>query len=739
MVFLLRSLVLVLALQAQSFTHHHTFFPLRQHSPSSLVKPFRVGRVGSACHIPALRPTTTTTTTTKLRPTGSLKRACCTRLLLQFTPEAVNATSSDSDIGDDQGGDESEIELFGVGEVADTIEETDEDKSLWGNQPRKFSEFDAKCDDWFARLLYDDYDAPQGVEGDGRSFNEISVFPTEKNTLRGLRQETHKTYFPKSPSHIPPPDTSLPRGCETISPMLPILRRQTEPWRGFDVEGMVDVRYISQRLGVDGWGEPTLPDNIASSITEADIAASTFGYGSTPEDIHTRIVYVDNVFVGRLSWFGDVGRHVGDSVLKDDIHDLLGRLPDGATDTIPESEGKKISALSGPNHNVGSHTSREALNNQQGSSAFAALNSARCQHAAVVEVGDGQVISKPILIVNAMTGNNVDSTNTPMAVHPRTAIIAGPNSAASVFEIHVDLAKAKDSTTTTPNNNAPFFVNSLVQVQVGASANVTHTVISDLGGSVLSDVELPDSPTRQRDKDRVHAKSTFMKTVDVNIVGEGGRYVGSLFSSGGCGRERICISTGLLKPHAHAAINGLVIAGGHQCTDVRTNIHHVSPHTTSAQGQRNVVGGRGRVGFRGRIRVEEEAQKTDSKQLVRNLLLNDRCKVVNVPSLEVIADDVACTHGATVSDLSEEELFYLRSRGFTRDEGRRILMYAFVDEMGKNMDETFLLGKVARDGRKDGEDGRVERTGGYKERLIEQLANIVPKGDRSVKGEFQSV
>merc|ERR1712115_339028 len=97
--------------------------------------------------------------------------------------------------------------------------------------------------------------------------------------------------------------------------------------------------------------------------------------------------------------------------------------------------------------------------------------------------------------------------------------------------------------------------------------------------------------------------------------------------------------------------------------------------------------------FKGRVRVEQSAQQTNSEQLSRTLMLSDKCTMWAAPTMEIIADDVKCAHGATVSDLSEEELFYLRSRGLDRTLSRNLLMYAFANDICSCVDPS-LLGTV---------------------------------------------
>merc|ERR1712183_191577 len=170
-------------------------------------------------------------------------------------------------------------------------------------------------------------------------------------------------------------------------------------------------------------------------------------------------------------------------------------------------------------------------------------------------------------------------------------------------------------------------------------------------------------------------------------------------------------------------LNGFLMAGGVQKSEMRTNIHHVGEATESVQRQKNMVGGRATAVFKGRIRVEQEAQLTNSDQLARTLLLSDRCRISAIPSLEIIADDVKCAHGATISDLSEEEMFYLKSRGIDSTTARNVLMYGFVDDILRSMGPN-ILGN--------------EKTG-LKARILDRLEIITPRGERGFKSIFASV
>ena len=317
-----------------------------------------------------------------------------------------------------------------------------------------------------------------------------------------------------------------------------------------------------------------------------------------------------------------------------------------------------------------------------------------------------------------------------MAFHPRTLAVAGEGSILSLVQMCVDL----DDEPSSDHPPRPTLVNGYTQIFVGRDANVTHAFLDESGGIVTPDVEMSDeeaesaglAPPRDVESQRPALRNVNLQAIDVYAIGDRGSYVSTVMELGGCGRSRIALSASLLRPGSHASVNGFVLSGGAQRTDMRTNIHHVAQGTSSRQEQRNMVGGRSTASFRGRIRVEQSAQQTDSRQLSRTVLLSDYARIWATPSLEIVADDVQCTHGATVSDLSEEELFYLRTRGLDRATARNMLMYAFVDEIGRGVDGSIM--------------GGFDDENGLRRRVIRRLENVVRKGEKElVGGEFQSV
>lgn len=516
---------------------------------------------------------------------------------------------------------------------------------------------------------------------------------------------------------------------------LPTPRRNAEAWRHFDVVGLVGTDYSC--TPTDNGMDLTLDESKTNSYIEN---LKTKGAWIDNDDCAGRLVYINGRFAPSLSFTSDIATNLcSDDFTSGNINESdtekMNHLTDGFTDRlaadVPSGETEFLTSLkklSGPDHNVGEPSSQFAINNQQGTACFAALNSVRAGSVARINI-PSDLETKPILVVNAVTANGglVECENGKgVAIHPRTFLTAGSNSKASFVQSFVDLDNSE---------NEDFhqkFVNSFTQIYIENGANVTHSYLEETGGIVTGGVEALSEEEEEgveSKKDiesrRNELRNTHFETIDVHVVGDDGSYETAALCVGGSGKSRVAISASLLRPGAHATVNGFSLSGGAQRTDFRTNIHHIAQGTSSRQSQKNMVGGRATTSFRGRIRVEQSAQQTDSEQLARTILLSDKARIWATPSLEIIADDVTCTHGATVSDLSEEELFYLRSRGLDRITSRNMLMYGFVDEIGSCVDD-------AVQGHKDDESS-------LKNRIIRRLQNVVPQGDRVIKGEFQSV
>jgi Fe-S cluster assembly protein SufD len=163
-------------------------------------------------------------------------------------------------------------------------------------------------------------------------------------------------------------------------------------------------------------------------------------------------------------------------------------------------------------------------------------------------------------------------------------------------------------------------------------------------------------------------------------VGRDGRFTAHTVSVGGA-LVRNDLEVLLAEEGAECELRGLFLGSGSRLVDNHTAVDHAVPHCTSRELYKGVLSGRSKGVFRGRVVVRPDAQKTDATQSNPNLLLGDRAEIDTKPQLEIYADDVKCSHGATVGQLDEDALFYLRSRGIGQDDARELLVRAFANEI----------------------------------------------------------
>lgn len=138
---------------------------------------------------------------------------------------------------------------------------------------------------------------------------------------------------------------------------------------------------------------------------------------------------------------------------------------------------------------------------------------------------------------------------------------------------------------------------------------------------------------------------------------------------------------------AEANIYGAYVCGGEERVKIAVDMHHDLPHCNSRQLFKGIAGGTSKVDFYGKIIVAQDAQRTEAYQENHNLLLSDGAKVDTKPQLEIYADDVKCSHGATIGRLNEEEQFYMRSRGITLEDARVLQMISFIAPVFENIPE----------------------------------------------------
>ena len=230
----------------------------------------------------------------------------------------------------------------------------------------------------------------------------------------------------------------------------------------------------------------------------------------------------------------------------------------------------------------------------------------------------------------------------------------GPNAFHPRHAIHLD-AGATLIVLETATGSGSYLHNAVTEITIGAGAHLTHIRVQD---------ESPDS---------FHFATIYAD------VAAGGTYDGfSLILGARIARTEI--HARLSGENAVAHMNGVQLLTGNQHADFSSVVRHDAPHGTSRQTVKNVLAGRSRGVFQGRIEVARHAQKTDGYQMNQALLLSPDAEIDSKPELEIFADDVKCSHGATVGELDAEQLFYLRSRGVPEDEARAMLVRAFLTE-----------------------------------------------------------
>jgi Fe-S cluster assembly protein SufD len=182
-------------------------------------------------------------------------------------------------------------------------------------------------------------------------------------------------------------------------------------------------------------------------------------------------------------------------------------------------------------------------------------------------------------------------------------------------------------------------------------------------------------------------------TTEIWLRGEGARYSGFVFPLDGA-LTRHDLNLRLDAPYTRGEIDGVYALGGAQSVDHHTRVEHLAPHAESRQLFKGLLTGRSRALFSGRIFVAAGAQKTDAYQANPNLLLSDEVHALSNPELEIYADDVRCTHGATYGALDAAMLFYCRARGLAPAEAEAILTYAFAGEVTARLPWDDLRGRL---------------------------------------------
>jgi Fe-S cluster assembly protein SufD len=270
--------------------------------------------------------------------------------------------------------------------------------------------------------------------------------------------------------------------------------------------------------------------------------------------------------------------------------------------------------------------------------AFCALNTAFVEDGAYVHIPRGTLVEEPIYLLFVSTAEDAPSMS-----HPRNLIVSEEDSQATFVEDYLSL------------DGGAVFCNTVTELVAGDHTVLSHYMI-----------------------EREHKQAFNISTLRIQ-QGRSANVVSHSVLLGGA-LVRNNVHPVLAGEGGECLINGLFVGDGHQHLDNYMLVEHASPRCGSRQFYNGILDGHAHGVFHGRIIVHKDAQKTDAKQTNRNLLLSDDAQIDTKPQLEIYADDVKCTHGATIGQIEGDALFYLRSRGIDEVSARKLLLFAFATE-----------------------------------------------------------
>ena len=281
---------------------------------------------------------------------------------------------------------------------------------------------------------------------------------------------------------------------------------------------------------------------------------------------------------------------------------------------------------------------------------FSALNNAFATGGAVLFLPPKTVLEEPIYLLFIASGHGV-------AIYPRNIVIAGEDARATVIEHYLGALEVHN------------FTNAITQIRLGAGAEIEHCKL------------LQEGPA-----------ATHIAGIHVD-QSAGSHFISHSFALGGrLGRNDI--TSRLLGSGCHCTLNGLYLLDERQHMDHHTRIDHLAPEGVSREYYRGVLDGAAHGVFNGKVVVHPGAVRTDAHQVNHNLLLSRQAEADTKPQLEIFADDVKCTHGATVGQLDENNLFYLRSRGIDVDLARSVMIYGFANDIIRRVAVPYLRSHI---------------------------------------------
>jgi Fe-S cluster assembly protein SufD len=285
---------------------------------------------------------------------------------------------------------------------------------------------------------------------------------------------------------------------------------------------------------------------------------------------------------------------------------------------------------------VGTRAVRQHLGKVAGETALTQLNAALWQDGALLHLPAGSQSEQALFVVHI-------ASEADAMLHLRHLVILEAGASAVLVEHYTGTA------------DTPYWNNSVTEIVLGEGARLTHIVLTEES-----------------------AAATHTSRVAVQQARDSSYHALSVSLGGRLARRDVWVNLG--ESGAECQLDGLFIADARRHVDHHLQVEHAAAHTTSRQTWRGIAAGRGRGIYDARVVVQPGAQKSDALQSSRNLLLSPHAEIDVKPQLEIYNDDVKCGHGATVGQLDDAQVFYLRSRGIDADAARALLLRAFAEE-----------------------------------------------------------
>lgn len=270
---------------------------------------------------------------------------------------------------------------------------------------------------------------------------------------------------------------------------------------------------------------------------------------------------------------------------------------------------------------------------------FNSLNAAFTNNGAFIYIPDGKIIEKPVMILHV-----VSAGEDKLLVQPRNIFIAGTNSQVKIIENYTSV------------NGGVYFTNAITEIICGEDAVVEHIKLQNESHNAF-----------------------HIATIEIDL--EKHSNFSSYNVSLGSAITRNNINAKFNAEWSECTFNGLLLTDGTQLIDNHTMIDHAVPNCVSHELYKGVLDGKSKAVFNGKVMVRKDAQKTNAFQQNKTIILSDEALIDTKPQLEIFADDVKCSHGATIGRLDEDSLFYLRARGIGLEQAKTILIYAFASDV----------------------------------------------------------